>query len=116
MNPQDAAAFANQFAKDDEIDSLLVDLLRAPSPQTELQEADPNLKKFVAGFVAPRLEMLTGSAAALDGMGNLLWQSGATNGEPGLLLMGYAMTFPAGGMKEPFSGAIVDGTAFRHRR
>ena len=112
MTSQDAIKLANQFANDDEIDRLLVDLLRAPSPQTELQEADPNLKKFVAGFVAPRLQRLTGSAAALDGMGNLLWQSGANNGEPGLLLMGYAMTFPAGGMKEPFSGAIVDGAPF----
>ena len=112
MTSQDAIKLANQLAKDDEIDRLLVDLLKAPSPQTELQEADPDLKKFVAGFVAPRLERLTGSAAALDGMGNLLWQSGANNGEPGLLLMGYAMTFPAGGMKEPFSGAIVDGAPF----
>ena len=112
MTPEEAIKIVNQYANDDEIDSLLVDLLRAPSPQTELQEADPNLKKFVAGFVAPRLEMLTGSAAALDGMGNLLWQSGANTGEPGLLLMGYAMTFPAGGMKEPFSGAIVDGAQF----
>ena len=112
MTSQEAAAFANQLANDDEIDRLLVDLLKAPSPQTELQEADHNLKKFVAGFVAPRLEKLTGSAAALDGTGNLLWQFGATNGEPGLLLMGYAMTFPAGGMKEPFSGGIVDGTPF----
>src|SRR5829696_10315901 len=45
-------------------------------------------------------------------MGNLLWQCGDDAGEPGLLLMGYAMTFPAGGMKEPFSGAIVDGKPF----
>ncbi len=112
MTSQDAIKLANQLAKDDEIDRLLVDLLKAPSPQTELQEADPDLKKFVAGFVAPRLQRLTGSAAALDGMGNLLWQSGANNGEPGLLLMGYAMTFPAGGMKGPFSGAIVDGAPF----
>ncbi|MDP9130161.1 MAG: M20/M25/M40 family metallo-hydrolase, partial [Candidatus Binatota bacterium] len=112
MTPQDAAAIANQLANDDEIDSLLVDLLRAPSPQTELQEADPNLKKFVAGLVAPRVETLSGNAAALDGMGNLLWQSGANTGEPGLLLMGYSMTFPAGAMKEPFSGAIVDGAPF----
>ncbi len=112
MTPQDAIRIANQFAKDDEIDSLLVDLLRAPSPQTELQEADPNLKKFVAGFVAPRLEMLTGNAAVLNGMGNFLWQSGANSSESGLLLMGYTMTFPAGSMKEPFSGAIVDGAPF----
>jgi acetylornithine deacetylase/succinyl-diaminopimelate desuccinylase-like protein len=112
MTPQEAIKLANQFANDDEIDSLLVDLLRAPSPQTGLQEADPNLKKFVSGIVKPRLELLTGSEAGLDGMGNLLWQSGANTGEPGLLLLGYAMTFPAGGMKEPFSGVIVDGAQF----
>jgi len=112
MTPQDAIKIVNQFANDDEIDRLLVDLLRTPSPQTELQEADPNLKQFVAGFIAPRVKMLTGSAGLIDGMGNLVWQRGAYTGEPGLLLMGYAMTFPAGGMKEPFSGAIVDGAPF----
>jgi acetylornithine deacetylase len=112
MTPEEAIRIANQFANDDEIDQLLVDLLRTASPQTKLQEADPNLKMFVSGFVKPRLEILTGSAAALDGMGNLLWRSGVTTGEPGLLLMGYAMTFPAGGMKEPFSGVIVDGAPF----
>ena len=112
MTPQDAIKIVNQFANDDEIDKLLVDLLRAPSPHTELQEADPNLKQFVAGLVAPRLKMLAGRAGSIDGMGNLMWQYGANTGEPGLLLMGYAMTFPAGGMKEPFSGAIVDGAPF----
>jgi len=112
MTPQDAIKIVNQFANDDEIDKLLVDLLRAPSPQTELQEADPNLKKFVAEFVKPRLEALTGSAATLDAMGNLLWQCGDNTGEPGMILMAYAMTFPAGGMKGPFSGAIVDGAPF----
>ena len=59
MTPEEAIKIVNQLAIDNEIDSLLVDLLRAPSPQTELQEADPNLKKFVAGFIAPRLETLT---------------------------------------------------------
>lgn len=112
MTPQDAIKVVNQIANDDEIDSLLVDLLRTPSPQTELQEADPNLKQFVAGFVAPRLASLTGTAGVLDGMGNLVWQSGDKAGAPGLLLMGYAMTFSAGGMKEPFSGTIVDGAPF----
>jgi acetylornithine deacetylase len=112
MTPQEAIKIVNHLANDEEIDKLLVDLLRAPSPQTELQEADPNLKQFVAGFIAPRVKMLTGSAGLIDGMGNLVWQRGAYTGEPGLLLMGYAMTFPAGGMKKPFSGAIVDGTPF----
>jgi acetylornithine deacetylase len=112
MTPQDALKIVNQFADDEEIDKLLVDLLRAPSPHTELQEADPNLKQFVAGFVAPRLASLTGNASTIDGMGNILWRYGDSTGGPGLLLMGYAMTFSAGRMKEPFSGAIVDGAPF----
>jgi acetylornithine deacetylase/succinyl-diaminopimelate desuccinylase-like protein len=112
MNFGDAIKIVNQCANDDEIDKLLVDLLRAPSLQTHLQESDPNLKKFVAEFVKPRMESLTESTGVLDGMGNLLWQCGDHAGEPGLLLMGYAMTFPAGAMKEPFSGTIVDGKPF----
>jgi acetylornithine deacetylase len=112
MTPEDAIKIVTQFANDDEIDKLLVDLLRMPSPQTDLQEADPNLKKFIAEFVAPRLASLTGTTGVLDGMGNLIWQYGADTSEPGLLLMGYAMTYSAASMKEPFSGAIVDGAPF----
>ena len=112
MTPEDAIKIVNQFANDDEIDMLLVDLLRAPSPHTELQEADPNLKQFVDGLVAPRLKVLAGRSGSIDGMGNLIWQYGAIPANRACCLMGYAMTFPAGGMKEPFSGAIVDGTPF----
>jgi acetylornithine deacetylase len=47
-------------------------------------------------------------------MGNLIWRLGGESDEAskGFLLMGYAMTFPAASMKEPFSGALVDGKAF----
>ncbi|MBM4260443.1 MAG: M20 family metallopeptidase [Deltaproteobacteria bacterium] len=112
MTSQEAIDLVNRIADDGEIDQLLIDLLRAPSPQTSLQEADPALKKFIADFIAPRLQSLTGDAGVVDGMGNLLWQTPGAGRELGLLLMGYAMTFPAGGMKEPFSGAIVDGAPF----
>lgn len=112
MNPQEAAKLVTQYANDHEIDQLLIDLLRAPSPQTPLQEADPALKKFIADIIAPGLQALTGAAGVIDGMGNLVWQSPCEANGPGLLLMGYAMTFPAGGMKDPFSGAIVDGARF----
>lgn len=112
MTSEQAINLVDQFAEDSEIDVLLTDLLRAPSPQTPLQEADPQVKKFIADLVAPRLRELTGRPGVIDGMGNLLWQSGSPKSAPGLLLMGYAMTFPAAGMKEPFSGGIVDGAPF----
>ena len=111
MNPAEALAIVERCARDDEIDRLLVDLLRYPSPQTERLEADPALKKFIADGIAPRIAELTGSAGTLDAMGNLVWRSG-DSGSGGLLLMGYAMTFPAASMEEPFSGAIVDGAPF----
>ena len=111
MTPQEAFAVVDRCARDEEINQLLVDLLRWPSPQTELLEADPQLKKFIADNVAPRLAGLTGNAGAIDAMGNLIWELGGESAG-GLLLMGYAMTFPPASMKQPFSGALVDGTPF----
>ena len=111
MTPQEAFALADRCARDEEIDQVLVDLLRWPSPQTELLEADPQLKKFIANNVAPRLAELTGSAGAIDAMGNLIWRLGDVSCD-GFMLMGYAMTFPAASMKQPFSGALVDGSEF----
>ena len=111
MTSQEAFAVVDRCARDEEIDRLLVDLLRWPSPQTELLEADPQLKKFIADNVAPRLAELTGSAGAIDAMGNLIWQLG-DDSAGGLILMGYAMTFPAASMKQPYSGALVDGMPF----
>jgi acetylornithine deacetylase/succinyl-diaminopimelate desuccinylase-like protein len=114
MTPREALTLVDRFASDKEIDQLLVDLLRYPSAQTERLEADPQLKTFIAKMIAPRVAELTKTAGAIDAMGNLIWrQGGAIDGtSKGLLLMGYAMTFPAASMKEPFSGALVDGKAF----
>lgn len=108
MTPQKACAIVDRCAREEEIDQLLIDLLRYPSPQSDRLESDPQLKRFVAELVASRLADLTGCPGALDGMGNLTWRLGdAAAG--GFLLMGYAMTFPAASMKEPFSGARVEG-------
>ncbi|MBI2363378.1 MAG: M20/M25/M40 family metallo-hydrolase [Deltaproteobacteria bacterium] len=111
MTPREAFTIVDRCAREKEIDQLLLELLRYPSPQTDRLESDPQVKKFIVELVAPRLAELTGSSGAIDAMGNLIWRLGdASTG--GFLLMGYAMTFPAASMKEPFSGARVDGRAF----
>ena len=114
MNSREAFTVVDRLACDKELDQLLVDLLRYPSPQTERLEADPQLKTFIAEMIAPRLKELTGSDGVIDAMGNMIWRlDGATDDtSKGILLMSYAMTFPAASMKQPFSGAIVDGKAF----
>lgn len=82
-------------------------------------ESDPAVKAFAADIVAPRLRALTGIPPRIDGMGNVLWRCGGVDARPdakpadeGLLMMGYAMTFPPGSMPEPFSGRIVSGEPY----
>ncbi len=114
MEAREAFRIADEHAVDAELDALFAELLLIPSVHTELMESDPALKAFVADVVAPRVEALTGLAPRADGMGNLLWQLGGAASEPaeGLLFMGYAMTFPAGSMPEPFSGKVVPGEPY----
>jgi len=114
MEAREAFRLADQHIVDPEVDSLLTELLRVPSVHTEQMESDPAVRAFVADVVAPRLEDLTRISPRVDGMGNLLWQrdDSEPGGAEGLLLMGYAMTFSAGSMAEPFSGKIVPGKLY----
>ncbi len=111
MISREASTIVNRYAHDEEIDRLLLDLLRYPTPQTDRLESDPQINKFIAGLVVPYLAELTGIPGTIDAMGNLIWRLG-NPGSRGLMLMGYTMTFPAGSMLEPFSGTEVDGQSF----
>jgi acetylornithine deacetylase len=115
LSPEEAVALVDKFARDDEVDRLLVEILRSPSPQTDRLEADPGVRNFVSGTVAPWIESLTGQPPKLDGMGNLLWVPDAPTGSRagGLLLMAYAMTFPPASMPDACSGAVVSGEPFQ---
>jgi len=53
LSPEEAVALVDKFARDDEVDRLLVEILRSPSPQTDRLEADPGVRDFVASIVAP---------------------------------------------------------------
>lgn len=114
MEISEAIELVRANAKDEEVDGLLVELLRAPSPQTEKLEADPALRAFVRETVDPLVEALTGERPTIDGMGNLVVQMGprTAGADGGLLLMGYAMTFPPASMAEPYSGKIVPGEPY----
>ena len=111
MTAQEAARIVARHIELPEIDRLVGDLLRFPSPQTALLEADPQIKKFIAELVAPRLKELTGDTGAIDAMGNIVWRVGNPSAH-GLMFVGYAMTFPAASMADPFSGRHIDGQSF----
>ena len=102
-----------ELARDEEVDRLLLDLLRAPSPQTAQMEMDPAIREFVSDVIAPRIESISGARTEFDGMGNLLVRMGDSMESDGLLFMAYAMTFPPATMVDPYSGAVVSGAPFQ---
>lgn len=85
-------------------------ILSIPSPQTELFEAEPLVKKFIAETILPFLETLE-IPCRLDERGNLIASMGSPGGRT-ILLVGYAMTPQEGSMAEGYIGKIVSGEKY----
>ena len=90
---------------------LLVDLVRVPSPQTALLEAEPALHDFIGRAVAPRLRALGAKTCRSDAMGNCLATFGSGHG-PSLAFIAHAMNHPPSGMSDPYGGTVLDGAPF----
>jgi acetylornithine deacetylase/succinyl-diaminopimelate desuccinylase-like protein len=91
---------------------LLIELVKVPSPQTELLEAEPLLLAFIKKAVEPRLRAMGFSDLRYDRMGNLIAAYGAGTSGRSLLFIGNAMNQPAATMPNPYSGDVVDGAKF----
>lgn len=89
---------------------LLLDLVRIPSPQTELLEAEPQLRHFIETGVAPRLRALGAQKLRYDKMGNLIAQFGNDAGERSVMLVTHAMNQPPATMANPYAGEVIDGS------
>jgi acetylornithine deacetylase len=99
-----------------ELVALARQLVRIPSPQTELMEAEPAVQHFIgacAEILANR-----GLKGRRDRMGNLLIEIGPSSADRALIIMAYAMNHPPSAMADPFSGDLVERagrTAIRGR-
>jgi acetylornithine deacetylase len=91
---------------------LLIELVRVPSPQTELLEDEPLLKEFIAKAVEPRLRGMGFAEIRYDPMGNLIAVYGKGQNGKSLMLIGNAMNQPAATMPNPYNGDVVDGTKY----
>lgn len=88
------------------------ELLRVPSPQTELLEAEPALRHFIEIAVEPELRgILKGAQFRYDVMGNLIVEMGEGT-SPSLMLVAHAMNQPPNTMPDPYGGNIIDGAPF----
>src|SRR5712691_11275022 len=74
---------------------LLIDLVRVPSPQTELLEDEPLLKEFIRTAIEPRLRAMGFADIRHDPMGNLIATYGQDISGRSLMLIGNAMNQPA---------------------
>jgi acetylornithine deacetylase/succinyl-diaminopimelate desuccinylase-like protein len=82
-----------------ELVALTQELVRIPSPQTQLMEAEPAVQEFIGACA----EILAGRGleGRRDAMGNLLIEVGPRSADRALLIMAYAMTHPASSMADP---------------
>jgi acetylornithine deacetylase/succinyl-diaminopimelate desuccinylase-like protein len=91
---------------------LLIELVKVPSPQTELLEDEPLLKEFIRKAIEPRLRAMGFADIRYDAMGNLIASYGAGTSGKSLMLVGNAMNQPASTMLNPYNGDVVDGAKY----
>lgn len=91
---------------------LLIGLVRVPSPQTDLFEAEPLLREFITGAVEPKLREAGVSDIRYDAMGNLIASYGADQTGKSLMLIGNAMNQPQATMTNAYDGDVEDGAKY----
>jgi acetylornithine deacetylase/succinyl-diaminopimelate desuccinylase-like protein len=91
---------------------LLIELVKVPSPQTDLLEEEPLLKEFIKKAIEPRLRTMGFADIRYDAMGNLIATYGAGTSGRSLMFIGNAMNQPASTMPNPYNGDVVDGAKY----
>ena len=90
--------------------TVLQELLRVPSPQTDLLEAEPLLREFMNVALLPRMKQLGFESIRQDAMGNLIAETGAGRSGRSLMLVTHAMNQPPSTMPDPYGGKVIDAT------
>ena len=91
---------------------LLIELVKVPSPQTDLLEDEPLLKEFIKKAIEPRLRAMGFADIRYDAMGNLIATYGTGASGKSLMFIGNAMNQPASTMPNPYNGDVVDGAKY----
>lgn len=95
----------------DRVRTLFQELVRVPSPQTDLLEAEPQLREFMKVALMPRLQALGMQNVRLDAMGNVIAEKGSGRSGRSIMLVTHAMNQPPSTMPDPYGGKLIDATA-----
>src|SRR2546428_3294560 len=90
--------------------TVLQELVRVPSPQTDLLEDEPQLREFMKAALMPRMKALGMSNVRLDAMGNLIAEKGKGKSGRSMMLVTHAMNQPPNTMPDPYGGKVIDAT------
>ncbi|HUQ74108.1 MAG TPA: peptidase dimerization domain-containing protein, partial [Burkholderiales bacterium] len=90
--------------------TVFQELVRVPSPQTDLLEEEPALRAFMEDALIPRMPALNMGNVHLDAMGNLIAETGAGTSGRSLMLVTHAMNQPPSTMPDPYGGKVIDAT------
>lgn len=105
-----AARLALHLSRD-RVRTLFQELVRVPSPQTDLLEDEPQLREFMRVALVPRMEALGMTSVREDAMGNLIAERGAGRSARSMMLVTHAMNQPPATMPDPYGGTVIDATA-----
>ena len=90
--------------------TVFQELVRVPSPQTDLLEEEPQLREFMRVALVPRVEALGMENVRLDAMGNLIAEVGSGASGRSMMLVTHAMNQPPNTMPDPYAGKVIDAT------
>ena len=91
---------------------MMIRLVRTPSPQTGLMEAEPRILAFIRDVVEPELRACGVDDIRYDGMGNLIARLGGGRSGRRVMMVTHAMNAAPATMPDPYEGKVVDGTGW----
>ncbi|GAB4183373.1 MAG: YgeY family selenium metabolism-linked hydrolase [Thalassobaculales bacterium] len=101
-----------EFITEARCKQTLIELVKVPSPQTELLEAEPLLRVFIETAVEPRLRAMGFTDIRYDAMSNLIAEIGPKQASPSLMFISNAMNQPQATMKNAYAGDVEDGAKY----
>lgn len=101
-----------RFLSKDRCKDLFIELVKVPSPQTDLLEAEPQLRRFIETALEPRIRELGFENLRYDAMGNMIAEIGAGTSGRSMMLIAHAMNQPPNTMPDPYDGNVDDGAKY----
>ncbi len=111
MQRDEILALIDRHQNADRAKEQLIQIARTPCPQTELYDREPQILEAIRTMYRPAYEE-AGCETYIDDYGNLVATQGSGRNGRSIMLLGYAMAWTEGTMRNPWSGEVLDGAPY----